>query len=555
MIDRRSLAVLFVDDEPDILSSLKRFLRREPYGKLFAENGAQALDLLELHDVAVVVSDLRMPEMSGLELIGEVKNRSPKALRLILSGSQDFDQIINSINKGEVFRFVPKPVEPEEFRGILNDAIDYYCLKSEREEMFTEISQKNSELLKANEALHEMTEHLRQSEDKFRSMTDAAQDAVFMTNQDGRIIYRNSAAEHLFGFDRHEHHEQQFLDIISPECRALDFFSTQPISSDDMPNSLNGGVRQINGLKKSGGIVPLEISKGVVHIDSVQHTVLVARDVSVRVEAERSRERYEIMQREIESEIEKKLLQSPFVPTLQGATISRMMIPSGHLDGDFTDYIVYDPEHADLLIGDVMGHGIQSALIGVGLKSLFLKALAQTKYSEHGLPPLIEIVRGMHALCIKELVALGSFATLMFLRIDLVSGLCSIVDCGHPPVIHYHAATGSCTMMKGDSLPMGMVEKPEYTPVSFFFAPGDLLVLYSDGVTESSSPGNELYGEKQLVELIESNHHLDPDVLMGVMMDSLSSFSASRGFDDDVTCVIVRIDKLRGDQEGGDARG
>jgi phosphoserine phosphatase RsbU/P len=289
MKDRSEITILFVDDELDILSSLNRFLRREPYRKLFAENGFKALDLLEANDVSVVVSDLRMPEMNGLELISEVKKRKPEVLRLILSGSQDFDQIINSINKGEVFRFVPKPVDPEAFKKVLNDSIDYYCLKTEREELFEEISRKNTELLKVNESLSLMAQDLRRSEEKFRSMTDAAQDAVFMINHDGRIIYRNNAAESIFGFNRNEYHDQRLTDILSSDFRDVDFLDICKKISENTSGNGEYLVMQINGLRKNGTIVPLEISRGCVHIDSIPHTVLIARDITARVEAEKSR--------------------------------------------------------------------------------------------------------------------------------------------------------------------------------------------------------------------------------------------------------------------------
>jgi PAS domain S-box-containing protein len=544
MKDPGELTILFVDDELDILSSLKRFLRREPYSRLFAESGLKALELLEENNVAVIVSDLRMPEMNGLELISEVKKRNPDTMRLILSGTQDFDQIIGSINKGEVFRFIPKPVDPDALRNVLGDAIDYYRLKTERQELFEELSIKNRELLGANDALRLMAEDLQRSEEKFRSMTDAAQDPVFMTNSDGQIVYRNNAAESIFGFSRSDYPGQRFMEIVAPEFREIDFFdNVEPMRGNPAGNG-NGRVWQIGGLRKNGSIVPLEVSKGSVHIDSVPHTVLIARDISARVEAERSRERYETMQRELESEIEKKLLQSPFPSTLQGVSTGRMMLPSGHLDGDFMDYIIYDPRHADILIGDVMGHGIQSALIGAGLKSLFLKVVAQYKYSDGMFPPLSGIVRGMHDLCIRELIELDSFATLLFLRLDLESGCCTMVDCGHPPVLHYRASEGKCLMMKGENLPMGMIGEQEYTPVSFTVETGDTLVLFSDGITESSSRDNEMFGDEKLAALVETNHMLEPADFLETLKAALSSFSEQDAFKDDATCIVIRIDKL-----------
>ncbi len=222
MKNHKDLTILFVDDEPDILSSLNRFLRKEPFKKLFAENGRKALEILDSVAVDIIISDLRMPEMNGLELINEVKQKSPETVRMILSGSQDIDQIIESINTGEVFRFIPKPVEPGAFKKILNDAIDYYCLKNEREELFNELSIKNQELTKANDSLKIITGELERSEEQFRSMNDAAHDAVFMLNQEGAIIYHNAAAETIFCFNRNQYPNQPFNELLANETTQID---------------------------------------------------------------------------------------------------------------------------------------------------------------------------------------------------------------------------------------------------------------------------------------------------------------------------------------------
>lgn len=131
-MDKRT--VLFVDDEEGILNSLRRSLLDEPYETLFANSGSQALEILEQEEVHVIVSDLGMPEMGGLELLGIVKNSYPHAIRLVLSGNTDKDNLLKAINQGEILRFVPKPWKSnEEFKTIIRQAIEYYDLHSERE--------------------------------------------------------------------------------------------------------------------------------------------------------------------------------------------------------------------------------------------------------------------------------------------------------------------------------------------------------------------------------------------------------------------------------------
>jgi DNA-binding NtrC family response regulator len=127
--------VLFVDDESDVISSLRRFLRKEPYCKLFAESGEEALNILASQSVAILVSDLRMPEMDGLTLLNKVKVSYPETKRLILSATTDMEEIVDAIDSGDVFRFIQKPLEPEPFKQAIREAIEFYLLsKSDAEQ-------------------------------------------------------------------------------------------------------------------------------------------------------------------------------------------------------------------------------------------------------------------------------------------------------------------------------------------------------------------------------------------------------------------------------------
>ena len=100
--------VLFVDDEPRILTSM-RMLFRGTYELHFAESGAQALELLKTQTVDAIVSDQRMPGMSGFEFLREARTINPHAMRILLTGYSDLNAIIGSVNEGEIFRFVNKP--------------------------------------------------------------------------------------------------------------------------------------------------------------------------------------------------------------------------------------------------------------------------------------------------------------------------------------------------------------------------------------------------------------------------------------------------------------
>lgn len=130
MDDKRTL--LFVDDEVRILRSIERSLLDEPYTLLFAESGKEALKLLESNDVHVIVTDMRMPEMSGLDLLKIVKEKYPHIVRIVLSGYTQVTTLLTAINQGEIFRFVTKPWKVEkEFKQVLREAVEHYNLTAD----------------------------------------------------------------------------------------------------------------------------------------------------------------------------------------------------------------------------------------------------------------------------------------------------------------------------------------------------------------------------------------------------------------------------------------
>lgn len=111
--------ILFVDDEPNILAGLKRMLRsmRKEFDLHFAENGKEALDIMESTEFDVVVSDMRMPGMDGAQLLTEIQQRYPYAIRIMLTGQANEESILRTV--GVVHQFLAKPCEPEHLkRGI-----------------------------------------------------------------------------------------------------------------------------------------------------------------------------------------------------------------------------------------------------------------------------------------------------------------------------------------------------------------------------------------------------------------------------------------------------
>lgn len=123
--------ILIVDDEPEMLYSLKNLLRRE-FDVHTASSGEEGMRILQEHEIHLVMTDQRMPQMTGVELLHRMKTEFPGAMRLIFTGYADIKTVIDAINQGHVFRYITKPWDPEELVNALRDAGERYDQISKR---------------------------------------------------------------------------------------------------------------------------------------------------------------------------------------------------------------------------------------------------------------------------------------------------------------------------------------------------------------------------------------------------------------------------------------
>lgn len=145
--------VLLVDDEENILSSLRRVLRNEHYLLLTANSGIAALELLEQHDVDLIVSDARMPGMDGATLLAKVQQCWPKCLRILLTGYADITTTVKAINEGQIYRYISKPWDDDELRLIIRQALAFQFSERERQRLERLTREQNAHLQELNETL------------------------------------------------------------------------------------------------------------------------------------------------------------------------------------------------------------------------------------------------------------------------------------------------------------------------------------------------------------------------------------------------------------------
>jgi len=166
--------VLFVDDEVNILKALQRLLRNDEMNVLCASRGREALELLEKTPAQVVVSDQRMPEMSGVDLLAQVRERSPNVVRMMLTGYTEMDVAVEAINRGEIYRLITKPWNDDELRATIRQAFDHADLKSEIKRLNQVTREQNFKLQDMNRNLEaKVRERTKQLAAKHQELRDA----------------------------------------------------------------------------------------------------------------------------------------------------------------------------------------------------------------------------------------------------------------------------------------------------------------------------------------------------------------------------------------------
>ena len=200
-----SVRVLFVDDEENILRALRRLFRREPWDIAFARSGSEALERFDRDGpYDVVVTDQRMPGMTGVQLLTELKHRHPDCIRIVLSGYTDVQTILDAVNQGAVYKFLTKPWEDGVLRDVVSDAVESVALRRQNEMLRAQVEARNAQLAAINRCLEEA---IRQSL-KARSMglaqavAEHAPAAIVAVASSGEVAFANRAARRLLAVER-----------------------------------------------------------------------------------------------------------------------------------------------------------------------------------------------------------------------------------------------------------------------------------------------------------------------------------------------------------------
>jgi diguanylate cyclase (GGDEF)-like protein len=206
---QRERTLLLVDDEPNIVSALKRLFRRDGYRIVTASSGAEGLQRMTDYEVDVVLSDQRMPGMTGVEFLRRAKEIYPETVRMVLSGYTELQSITDAINEGAIYRFLTKPWDDERLRVHVQEAFTQKGMADENRRLAGEVRQASEELAQVNGRLERVLATQKAQIDleearaaTSRDMLDLLPVPALGVDCDGLVVMVNLAAQQLFGADR-----------------------------------------------------------------------------------------------------------------------------------------------------------------------------------------------------------------------------------------------------------------------------------------------------------------------------------------------------------------
>ncbi|RMF46591.1 MAG: GAF domain-containing protein [Deltaproteobacteria bacterium] len=220
-------------------------------------------------------------------------------------------------------------------------------------------------------------------------------------------------------------------------------------------------------------------------------------------------------------------------PRIEGISLAGLCVPAREVGGDYYDYLERADGNLDLVVADVSGHNVGSALIMAETRT-FIRARA----SKLDAPD--QVLDALNRFFYDDLTQAELFITLVYIRFQPETGNLVYASAGHNPPLVYRHASGTIDRLDAEGLILGVRPEVTFDCCRDRLEPGDVLLMFTDGLTEAENRAGEFFGEERLVQMLIDNRHLQPQELIETLLQQLRLFTGSQNFRDDISLVVMK---------------
>ncbi|MEH2164953.1 MAG: SpoIIE family protein phosphatase [Nostoc sp.] len=481
------LKLMVVDDEPDNLDLLYRTFRRD-FQVYKANHAFGALEILDqFGEMAVIISDQRMPEMNGTEFFSRTVERFPDTIRILLTGFTDVEDLVDAINSGQVFKYITKPWNPDKLRALVEQATDTYRVVKKR-------TQELRRALRRESLFNAVTTAIRESLD-YDSMLQKIVATIGQTFDASSCLLRPVEGDRLI---------QDQFSYRDPKSNVLDCFFDPSVLIEKVLETGNYQLTQeiYEGNPCHHLVVPLSYQQHLLAVlalhqwgrdrpwqdEDIQLIAGVAEQAALALSQAKLYQRLQEKQQQIHNELEvarqiQYNLLRQTLPDIKGVKVQACCYPAREVGGDLFEVFVHPKGDLWLAVGDVSGKGVPAALFMASIISVLRRELSQETPGE----PNVVMQNLNHALS-EDLISNNYFVTLVLACYTPSTKELVYTNAGHIyPLLwsRQDALADNPNYLKVRSVPLGILPKWQAPSGRLVLAAGDTLLLASDGITEA----------------------------------------------------------------------
>lgn len=505
------LKMLIVDDEPDNLDLLYRTFRLD-FQVLRSESAISALALLEKYgEVAIIISDQRMPEMLGTEFLSRTAELFPDTIRIVLTAYTDVKDLVDAINAGKVFKYITKPWNQQHLKLVISQAAETYQILKQRtdelrrslrrESLFNVVTTAIRESLDYRSMLQTLVIAVRNAFDADTCMIYPIEGGTQITNP---ISAQETAAPTSSGGYEIDVYLQELLENIINQSVWMDtgvksfYLKSSSWNDDTIDQPHAKSIDSIDRIDRivlpctyQGsllGILTLSRAQTSWSAEDVKLLEMVVEQAAIAISQaklyQRTQQQAEQMQAELSvaRQIQNNLLRQTF-PTSDVLRVQACCHPAREVGGDFFE--VYEHPQGDLwlAVGDVSGKGVPAALFMASSISVLRRELGQEIS-----PNPLEVMGNLNRILFDDLVSTNCFITMILARYRPETRQLLYANAGHLYPMKYSSNSDLLEpeYLTTRGIPLGIRSNWVAPTGDLTLVSGDVFLLTSDGITEAT---------------------------------------------------------------------